>query len=44
MTEWTNGVPACYAEGRAGAAQFASGKGRHGSFGDLYGEGLDPLT
>ena len=33
--EWTNGVPAFHAEGAAGAARFASGKGRHGDFGDL---------
>ena len=33
--EWENGIPALVAEGRAGAARFASGKGRHGDFGDL---------
>ena len=33
--EWNNGVPAFHAEGAAGAARFASGKGRHGNFGDL---------
>ena len=33
--EWENGVPALAAEGRAGAARFASGKGRHGDFGTL---------
>jgi len=33
--EWANGVPAFYAEGAAGAARFASGKGRGGSFDDL---------
>ena len=33
--EWTNGVPAYYAEGKAGAARFASGKGRGGDFGDI---------
>ena len=33
--EWENGVPALAAEGRAGAARFAAGKGRHGDFGDL---------
>ena len=33
--EWNNGIPAFYAEGAAGAARFASGKGRHGDFGDL---------
>ncbi len=33
--EWTNGIPAFYAEGAAGAARFASGKGRHGDFGNL---------
>jgi len=30
--EWDNGVPAVRAEGTAGAARFASGKGRHGNF------------
>ena len=30
--EWENGLPALAAEGRAGAARFASGKGRHGEF------------
>jgi enoyl-CoA hydratase len=34
--EWTNGVPAFFAEGKEGAARFASGKGRHGDFGDVY--------
>jgi enoyl-CoA hydratase len=33
--EWTNGVPAYYAEGKDGAARFASGKGRGGNFGDI---------
>ena len=33
--EWRNGVPAFAAEGAAGAARFASGKGRHGNFSDL---------
>jgi enoyl-CoA hydratase len=33
--EWTNGIPTFKAEGAAGAARFASGKGRHGSFGDI---------
>jgi len=33
--EWYNGIPAFYAEGAAGAARFASGKGRHGNFGDI---------
>jgi enoyl-CoA hydratase len=33
--EWANSLPAFYAEGAAGAARFASGKGRHGDFGDL---------
>jgi len=33
--EWENGIPAVAAEGRAGAARFASGKGRHGNFGDI---------
>ena len=33
--EWTNGIPAFLAEGAAGAARFAAGKGRHGDFGDL---------
>jgi len=33
--EWQNGVPAFAAEGAAGAARFASGKGRHGNFSDL---------
>ncbi|MEW6687558.1 MAG: crotonase/enoyl-CoA hydratase family protein [Pseudomonadota bacterium] len=33
--EWYNGIPAFYAEGAAGAAGFAAGKGRHGSFDDL---------
>ena len=32
--EWKNGVPAFAAEGAAGAARFASGKGRHGDFSD----------
>jgi enoyl-CoA hydratase len=33
--EWYNGIPAFAAEGAAGAARFAAGKGRHGDFGDL---------
>jgi enoyl-CoA hydratase len=33
--EWTNGVPAYYVEGKAGAERFASGKGRGGNFGDI---------
>jgi len=33
--EWENGIPALAAEGRAGAARFASGKGRGGNFGDI---------
>ena len=33
--EWTNSLPAFFAEGAAGAARFASGKGRHGDFVDL---------
>lgn len=33
--EWYNGLPAFLAEGAAGAARFASGKGRHGDFGDI---------
>ena len=33
--EWYNGIPAFKAEGAAGAGRFASGKGRHGNFGDI---------
>jgi len=33
--EWYNGLPAFEAEGIAGAARFASGKGRHGDFSDI---------
>jgi enoyl-CoA hydratase len=33
--EWENGLPAFYAEGAAGAARFASGKGRGGNFSDI---------
>jgi len=33
--EWDNGIPALAAEGRAGAARFASGKGRGGNFSDI---------
>jgi enoyl-CoA hydratase len=33
--EWVNGYPAFVAEGAAGAGRFASGKGRHGDFGDI---------
>lgn len=31
--EWVNGVGVFAAEGRSGAARFAAGEGRHGSFG-----------
>ena len=33
--EWVNGIPAFHAEGAAGAARFASGKGRGGNFSDI---------
>jgi enoyl-CoA hydratase/carnithine racemase len=33
--EWRNGIPALKAEGITGAARFASGKGRGGSFSDF---------
>ena len=33
--EWENGIPSVAAEGRAGAARFAAGKGRHGNFGEI---------
>jgi enoyl-CoA hydratase len=33
--EWTNSIAALKAEGVAGAARFASGKGRHGSFDEV---------
>ena len=33
--EWYNGFPAFVEEGAAGAARFASGKGRHGDFRDI---------
>ena len=33
--EWTNGLPAFFAEGAAGAKRFADGKGRHGDFDSL---------
>jgi enoyl-CoA hydratase len=33
--EWYNGFPAFVAEGAEGARRFASGKGRHGDFGDI---------
>jgi enoyl-CoA hydratase len=33
--EWYNGVPTFVAEGAEGARRFASGKGRHGDFGDI---------
>jgi enoyl-CoA hydratase len=33
--EWRNSLPAFYAEGAAGAARFASGKGRGGNFSDI---------
>lgn len=32
--EWVNGAPVFAAEGAQGAQRFASGQGRHGSFGD----------
>ena len=35
IQEWYNGFPAFVAEGAAGAARFASGKGRHGDFRDI---------
>ena len=34
-SEWRNSLPALKAEGVAGAARFASGKGRHGDSGDI---------
>jgi enoyl-CoA hydratase len=34
-SEWDNSLPAFYAEGAAGAARFASGKGRGGNFSDI---------
>ena len=34
-SEWENSVGTLAAEGVAGASRFKSGKGRHGSFGDL---------
>jgi enoyl-CoA hydratase len=34
-SEWNNSLPAFYAEGAAGAARFASGKGRGGNFSDI---------
>ena len=33
--EWYNGFPAFETDGAAGAARFASGKGRHGDFRDI---------
>ncbi len=33
--EWVNGVEAHFVEGAAGAARFASGKGRHGDFTEI---------
>ncbi len=33
--EWRNGVEAHFAEGAAGAARFAAGRGRHGGFSDI---------
>ena len=33
--EWYNSVPTFWAEGAAGAARFASGKGRHGDYRDI---------
>jgi enoyl-CoA hydratase len=33
--EWRNGLPAFFAEGAAGAARFAGGRGRHGDFSAL---------
>ena len=33
--EWRNGVPVLAAEAVEGARRFASGKGRHGDFGDI---------
>jgi enoyl-CoA hydratase len=33
--EWYNGFPAFEIDGAAGAARFASGKGRHGDFADI---------
>jgi enoyl-CoA hydratase len=33
--EWYNGLPAFWAEGAAGAARFAAGKGRHGDFREI---------
>jgi enoyl-CoA hydratase len=33
--EWYNGFPAFEIDGAAGAARFASGKGRHGNFTDI---------
>ena len=35
QVEWRNGAPVLAAEGIAGAKRFASGKGRHGDFGDI---------
>ena len=33
--EWYNGILAFVAEGASGANRFASGRGRHGDFGDI---------
>ncbi len=33
--EWFNGLPVFFSEGATGAARFASGRGRHGDFGDI---------
>jgi len=33
--EWHNGIPALVAEGAEGARRFATGKGRHGDFGNI---------
>jgi enoyl-CoA hydratase len=33
--EWYNGFPAFVVDGAAGAARFASGKGRHGDFKEI---------
>jgi enoyl-CoA hydratase len=35
LREWYNGLPAFVAEGAQGAKRFASGRGRHGDFGEL---------
>jgi hypothetical protein len=33
--EWRNGAPVLAAEAVEGAKRFASGKGRHGDFGNI---------